>query len=117
MWQVSAHGTKGGSYVYEVDAPDYAPADAVFNSACLQHAKARRDRNITEYLDVREGAWSVRLLYPQGQRAKLDKIIEQADKGGITLHAEDIEWVEGEPEIDGMSAPEWVETLAGDHDS
>lgn len=111
MWQVTAKGSEGSTYVYEVDAPDYAPEYAVFESACSQHGQERKSRGIRETLDVRTGSYGVRLLYPQGQREKLDKIIEKAVDAGLTLSAEDIDWRDGEAVIDGMDADEWVATL------
>ena len=114
MWQVTATGSQGSTYVYEVDAPDYAPADEVFNAACLQHARERRNRGISETLDVRSGSWAVRLLYPQGHRERLDKIIEQATAAGLTLTAEDLEWADGEPKIQGMEPDEWLSGMTAD---
>ncbi|WP_328937691.1 hypothetical protein OG288_15900 [Streptomyces tauricus] len=114
MWQVTATGTEGSTYVYEVDAPDYAPEDAVFEAACRQHGQERRTRGIAEYLDIRAGSYAVRLLYPQGQREKLDKIIKQATEAGLTLTAEDLEWHDGEPLIQGMEPAEWLAGMTAD---
>lgn len=111
MWEVTATGTEGRTYVYEVDAPDYAPAAEVFGAACRQHSIERRDRNITETLDIRTGAYGVRLLYPQGQRKVRDSILERAERAELTLSAGDIEWRDGDPYIDGMEADDWLTTM------
>ncbi|MBT2365230.1 hypothetical protein J7E88_07825 [Streptomyces sp. ISL-10] len=114
MWQVTAKGNEGRTYVYEVDAPDYAPEGEVFASACRQHGQERRTRNITETLDIRTGAYSVRMLYPQGQRDQLDKIIAKVTEAGLTLTAEDLDWVDGEPRIQGMDPAEWLSGMTAD---
>lgn len=114
MWQVIAEGTQGSTYVYEIDFPDYAPAGEVFNAACKAHAVTRRERNITEYLDVREGSYAVRLLYPAGEREKLDKLLAKTAEAGLTVTAEDLEWVEGEPLIQGMEPDEWLSAMTAD---
>lgn len=112
MWQVTASGTEGSTYVYEVDAPDYAPEGAVFESACNQHGQERKSRGIRETLDIRQGSYGVRLLYPQGKRDELDKLIEAAAKGGIRLTPEDIDWENGVAVIDETDAREWVDQMA-----
>lgn len=114
MWQVTANGTQGSTYVYEIDLPDYAPNDAVFEAACKAHAHTRRDRNITEYLDILPTGYAVRLLYPQGQREKLDALLGKAVKAELTLHAEDIEWRDGEAVIDGIPADDWFRDMTMD---
>lgn len=111
MWQVTASGSEGSTYVYEVDAPDYAPKDAVFEAACRQHGQERKSRDIRETLDIRNGYYGVRLLYPQGGREKLDAVIAKATDAGLTLSAEDIDWHDGEAVIDGMDADTWVAAL------
>lgn len=111
MWQVIANGSEGSTYVYEVDAPDYAPADAVFEAACVQHGTERRARRITETLDTRPGSWGVRLLYPAGHRDRLDKVLSMVAEAGLTLTAEDLDWVDGEARIQGMDPEEWVRLM------
>lgn len=111
MWQVVATGTKGSTFVYEVDGPDDASKAEVFNVACLQHARERQNRHMDETLDIREGAYGIRLLYPQGHRELLDAVIEKAAKADLTLTAEDVEWDGTDAIIDGMSARAWFETL------
>ncbi|MFJ4626189.1 hypothetical protein [Streptomyces sp. NPDC088847] len=108
MWQVSALGTEGSTYVYEVDAPDYASTSDVFEAACRQHGQERQLRGIQETLDIREGQYGVRLLYPQGHRAKLDAILASAGEAGLTLSAEDIEWEGTDAKIQGMDPDEWL---------
>ena len=114
MWQVTANGTQGSTYIYEIDLPDYAPEGSVFEAACKVHAQYRRDRNVSEYLDIRSGQRAVRLLYPQGQREKLDKIIALATDAGLTLMAEDIDWHDGEAKVQGLDPEQWVSGMTAD---
>ncbi|MDQ0907803.1 hypothetical protein QFZ22_003788 [Streptomyces canus] len=111
MWQVTATGTEGSTYVYQVDAPDYADQGSVFEAACRQHSQEKRSRGISENLDIRSGSYGVRLLFPQGHREKLDKILEQATEAGLTLSAEDIDWHDGEATIQGMDPDEWLAAM------
>lgn len=60
MWRVEAIGRLSGKeYLYEVEAPPTADPARVFNSACLQHGKLRREGEVDEFLDVRPGFYTV----------------------------------------------------------
>lgn len=111
MWQVIAMGSEGSTYIYEVDAPDYANKATVFDAACRQHGEERRTRKITETLNIRPGSYAVHMLYPQGHPERLDKVLSGAVDKGVYLEAGDIRWEAGQPTIDGMDAHEWLAAI------
>ncbi|MEU9641338.1 hypothetical protein [Streptomyces sp. NPDC048188] len=56
MWTITITGQASGrTYTYDVDLPDYAPEEAVFDAACREHYGRRR-----EQVDPRASARSVR---------------------------------------------------------
>ncbi|MET7738895.1 hypothetical protein [Streptomyces sp. NPDC005385] len=67
MWRVVVtSSTNDQTYVYEVDAPDYAPEEAVFDAACRQHGQVRRSGHALDSLDIRPERRTVELIRPQG---------------------------------------------------
>jgi hypothetical protein len=113
MWRVTATGTEGRTYVYEVDAPDYAPEDAVWESACRQHGQERKARKITETLDIRPAMRKVELIYPQGSKPMTrEEILAEAAQRGLTLEAGDIQESPTGLTVDGMDAREWLTEMS-----
>jgi hypothetical protein len=110
MWRVTATGTEGRTYVYQVDAPDYAPEDAVWDAACRQHGQERAARNITETLDIRPGMRTVELIKPQGSMTR-EAILAEAAERGLTLEAGDIQESPTGLTVDGMDAREWLSAM------
>ena len=113
MWKITATGTEtGAKYVYQVDAPDYAPKDAVWESACREHGKQKKAGKVSEFLDIRESAFTVELLAPQGSDPKrVTALIATAEKNGLSLKPEDIKVSDGELTIDGTPADQWVSDM------
>lgn len=68
MWRVTAKGAATGTeYVFQVDAPEYAPEEAVWDAACSQHGRDNqtRSRATREDLDIRPGAHRVEFIRPE----------------------------------------------------
>lgn len=115
MWKVTATGASGRTYVYEVDAPDYAPEDAVWDAACRKHGQEKRAGNVREFLDIRPGTYQVTMIRPEGWKpADKEEILKRAAAAGLTLEASDIVQYGSGFRVDGMDAEEWLAALASD---
>lgn len=105
MWKVIATGAEtGAQYTYQVDAPDYAPEDAVWDAACREHGTLKRAGKVTEFLDIRTDSYSV-------ESSEVTELLATAEKRGLKLTRDDIKNSGGGLTIDGIPSDRWISDM------